>query len=152
MTEAEIDADFDAALLIGFVASVDPDSLPSLTEDALPLLAQRMRGLIAKTRVIPPAACDGSFACEAEAHAEDCYAPHVIPSKFIAAIEQAREALNAVPWWRPFKRQDAARTYRLALLIAALHEGRVIQPDAGPLSGLRDVAPEDETDEWRLRQ
>lgn len=99
MTEAEIDADFDAALLIGFVASVDPDSLPSLTEDALPLLAQRMRGLIAKTRVIPPAACDGSFACEAEAHAEDCYAP-----------------------------------------------------DAGPLSGLRDVAPEDETDEWRLRQ
>jgi hypothetical protein len=31
------------------------------------------------TRPIPPAACDGSFACEAEVHDEDCYAPHAIP-------------------------------------------------------------------------
>ena len=43
-------------------------------------------------------------------------------------VEQAREALNATPWWRPLKRQDAARDYRYALLRAALHEARVIPP------------------------
>jgi hypothetical protein len=37
-------------------------------------------------------------------------------------VEQARAALNAVPWWRFLKRQDAGRRYRYALLAAALAE------------------------------
>ena len=38
----------------------------------------------------------------------------------VAQVEQARAALNRVPWWRPIKRQEAARRYRYALLAAAL--------------------------------
>ena len=38
------------------------------------------------------------------------------------AIGRAAATLNGIPWWRPIKRQDAARVYRYALLAAALAE------------------------------
>lgn len=45
-----------------------------------------------------------------------------------ASVDRARVALDSVPWWQPFKRQDAARRYRYALLTAALMES-IIPPD-----------------------
>lgn len=46
------------------------------------------------------------------------------PDEHMVRVEKARDRLNAIPWWRPIKRQDAARTYRYALYLAALDELR----------------------------
>lgn len=42
--------------------------------------------------------------------------------RLLRRIDRARAALNAAPWWRPIKRQSAAREYRYALLAGALAE------------------------------
>lgn len=39
-------------------------------------------------------------------------------------IERTRAALSSIPWWRPIRRQDAARRYRYALLAGAMLELR----------------------------
>lgn len=39
-----------------------------------------------------------------------------------ALINQTREKLNSTPWWKPLKRQDAARAYKWALYMGALWE------------------------------
>lgn len=39
-------------------------------------------------------------------------------------VNLARQEFNQTPWWRPFRRQEAARRYRFALLEAAMKEGR----------------------------
>lgn len=54
----------------------------------------------------------------------------------MSAIERARADLNSLPWWRPFKRQEAGRRYRYALLAAALAElgiERCHWPKCGPI-------------------
>ena len=49
-----------------------------------------------------------------------------------ANAERARLALNSIPWWRPFKRQDAADDYKHALLMGALWEIEHPPPDDSP--------------------
>lgn len=48
-------------------------------------------------------------------------------------VEHARLALNAVPWWRPIKRQNAALDYKYALLRGAYWEidHCILPPDTG---------------------
>lgn len=49
-------------------------------------------------------------------------------SRLIALAKEAerlRVAHNAIPWWKTFKRQDAAADYRWALYMAALEEIKV---------------------------
>lgn len=37
-------------------------------------------------------------------------------------LEAARNKLNSTPWWRPIKRQEAAREYKEALITEAINE------------------------------
>lgn len=37
-------------------------------------------------------------------------------------VERTAKELNAIPWWKPLKRQEAGRRYRWALYLAACEE------------------------------
>lgn len=42
--------------------------------------------------------------------------------RLMERAEELRLTHNAIPWWKTFKRQDAAREYRWALYNAAVEE------------------------------